>query len=110
MASFRLYNCDVGIKINGVAYDFEHVQSVVIEDPESTKLTRGANAGNKRGIVYKEGLKEPKKITATIMEMSVELKAVLDAAYEDETRIDFFVIDRQDGSGKTAKECVLSQM
>lgn len=110
MASFRLYNCDVGIKVAGVSYDFDHVDSVVIEDPESNKLTRGANAGNKLGISYKEGLKEAKNITVSIKDMSIELKAVLDAAFKDKTRLDFYCVDRQDGSGKMGKNCVLGQL
>ncbi len=107
---FKLYNCDVGIKIDGVPYSFTHVQSVTVEDPEMNKLTRGANAGNKVGLSYKEGLKEPKKITIPIMDMSVELKAVLDAAFEDQTRMEVYAIDRNDGSSKMGRNCVLCQI
>lgn len=107
MASFKLYNCDVGLKIGGVSYDFDHIQSVTIDDPETTNLIRGANAGNKSGLIYREGLKEPKKITAVIIGMSIELKAVLDAAFKDKSRVDFYVIDREDGSMKAGKNCVI---
>ena len=106
---FKIYNSDFGIKINGQAYDFEHVANLQIEDPEMTKLVRGANAGNKLGLVYKEGIKEPKKITVTIMGMTPELKSVLDAAYEDKARLDVYCIDRTDGSSKMAKNAILSQ-
>lgn len=107
---FKIYDCDFGIKLNGVNYDFTHVNNLQIEDPESTKLVRGANAGNKTGLVYKEGIKDPKKITVTIMDMSIDLKAVLDAAYEDQSRLDVYCISRTDGSSKMAKNAVLSQM
>jgi hypothetical protein len=106
---FKLYNCDVGIKINGVGYDFEHVDEVTIEDPEFTRLSRGANAANKEGLIYKEGLKEPKRVTVAIMNMSVDLKGVLDAAYNDKSRLDVFAISRDDGSSKMAKNAVLCQ-
>lgn len=106
---FKIYDCDFGIKLNGVSYDFTHVQNLQIEDPESTKLVRGANAGNKLGLIYKEGIKEPKKITVTIAGMSAELKAVLDQAYADQTRLDVYAISRTDGSSKMAKNSVLSQ-
>lgn len=106
---FKMYNCDFGIKINGVTYEFTHVQDLVIEDPETTKLVRGSNAGNKTGLVYKEGIKEPKKVTVKIMDMSPELKSVLDSAYSNQTRLDPFCIDRTDGSSKIAKNAVLSQ-
>lgn len=106
---FKMYDCDFGIKLNGVGYSFTHVQSLQIEDPEFTRLTRGANAGNKVGLAYKEGIKDPKRITTTILEMSPELKAVLDTAYEDKSRMEVYAISRADGSSKMGKDCVLSQ-
>lgn len=107
---FKLYDCDAGIKINGISYDFDHVTSVAIEDPETNKLTRGANAKNTRGLVYKEGLKEPKSLTMTIMDMSPELKLVLDDAFKKQTRCEAFVISRTDGSSKMAKNAILCQV
>jgi hypothetical protein len=106
---FKLYDCDLGIKINGVNYEFTHVQDLVIEDPESTRLMRGANAGNKLGLVYKEGIKDPKRITVTIIDMGIELKAVLDSAFSDKTRLDVFAVSRVDGSSKIAKNAILTQ-
>lgn len=106
---FKMYNCDFGIKINGVSYDFTHVQNLQIEDPENTRIMRGANASNKTGLVYKEGIKEPKRITVTISGMEIDLKAVLDSAYNDQTRLDVYCIDRNDGSSKMAKNAVLCQ-
>jgi hypothetical protein len=105
---FQIYDCDFGIKLNGVSYYFTHVQSMAIEDPETTKLIRGANAGNKTGLVYKEGLKDAKKITVTILDMSAELKAVLDTAFEDKSRLDVFCISRTDGSSKMGRNAVLA--
>jgi hypothetical protein len=106
---FKMYDCDFGIKYNGVNYDFTHVQNLQIEDPETTKLIRGANAGNKIGLVYKEGIKEPKKVTVTIMNMSPELKEVMDSAYDNKDRLDVYCINRLDGSSKIAKNAILSQ-
>jgi hypothetical protein len=105
---FKMYDCDFGVKINGINYDFEHVQDLQIEDPEMTRLTRGANAGNKTGLIYREGTKEPKKMTVTILGMSLALKTVLDAAYENQTRVDAYCINRNDGSSKMAKNSILS--
>ncbi len=106
---FKIYDADFGIKISGVNYEFEHVSELQIEDPEMTKLVRGANASNKTGLVYKEGIKEPKKWTVTIMNMSLELKGVLDAAYDAKDRLDVYCIMRSDGSSKMAKNAILSQ-
>ena len=105
--TFKLYNCDVGIKINGVSYDFEHVAEVQIEDPERNRLTRGSNAGNKTGLSYKEGLREPKRWTIPIIAMTAELKGVLDSAFDEQTRLDVYCIDRTDGSSKMAKSAIL---
>lgn len=105
---FKMYDCDFGIKINGTKYDFDDVAEVQIEDPERNKLTRGANAKNKVGLSYKEGLKEPKRWTIPIMNMSAALKGVLDSAFENQTRLEVFCISRSDGSSKMARNAILS--
>lgn len=104
---FKIENCDFGLKVNGTSYDFEHVAEVQIEDPERNKLTRGANAKNKVGLVYKEGLKDPKKWTIPILNMSADLKDVLDSCFENKTRVEVYCIDRSDGSSKMAKNAIL---
>lgn len=106
---FRLYDCDVGIKYNGVNYDFEHVDEVTVEDPEFTRLSRGANAGNKEGLVYKEGLKEPKRVTIAMMNLTADLYNALLEAYENKSRLDVFAISRTDGSSKMGRNAILSQ-
>lgn len=106
---FKMYNSDFGIKINSVAYNFTHVADMAIEDPEFNKLIRGSNAGNKQGLTYKEGLREPKVITVTIMEMDAALVTVLNNAFRDQTRLEVYCIDRGDGSSKIAKNAILSQ-
>lgn len=105
---FKIYNSDFGFKLAGVDYTFTHVQNMTIEDPETNKLVRGGNAGDKLGLPYKEGTKEPKRVTCTIMGMSKELKGVLDEAFKNQTRLDVYCIDRTDGSSKMAKNSVLS--
>lgn len=105
---FKIYNCDFGVKIGGVDYQFDHVSQVTIEDPERNRLTRGANASNKTGLVYKDGLKDPKRWTIPILAMSPELKAKLDECYDQQTRVDVYCIDRGDGSSKMGKNAILS--
>lgn len=105
---FKIYNCDFGIKVDGVSYDFEHVAELQIDDPERNQLTRGGNAKNKVGLSYKDGLKEPKRWTLPILNMSAALKSVLDNCFDKQTRIDVYCIDRTDGSSKMAKNAILS--
>lgn len=104
---FKMYNCDFGVKIDGVPYDFVDVAELTIDDPEKNRLTRGSNAKNKTGLAYKEGVKDPKKWTIPILNMSVDLKSVLDSAFIDQTRMEVYCIDRTDGSSKMAKEAIL---
>lgn len=106
---FKMFNSDFGFKYNGQNYDFDHVENFTIENPEQTRLTRGANGNSKTGLVYKEGIKEPKKVTVTIIGMSIQIKEVLDAIYEGKERLDVYAVDRSDGSSKIAKNAVLCQ-
>jgi len=108
MAIFKLYDCDVGIKVDGVSYEFDHVTQVTVEDPERNKLTRGNNAKNKDGLVYKEGLKDPKRWTMPVMALTAALVDLLNGCFENQTRLEVFAISRKDGSSKMAKKAVLS--
>lgn len=106
---FKIYDCDFGVTIRGVNYDFDHIDSVTIENTETTTLTRGANAKNKSGIVYKTGSKDPKVVTAEVLDIPFDLHNLLKEVHANEERLDFYCISRSDGSSKIAKNAVLSQ-
>jgi hypothetical protein len=106
---FKLYDCVVGIKADGQDYEFPHVNEVTYEDPEENKLTRGANASNKTGIVYKDGMKDPKTAACTILDMPLEIKTVLDTKFADQTRIDFYAV-AANGSSVWLKNGVVSKL
>lgn len=106
---FKPYECDFGFKFGGVDYAFEYINSLTIEDPEFNRITRGSNAGNLTGLAYKEGSKEPKTWTAVIMNMTAELKDVLDQIFADQSRVDVYAIRRSDGSAKMGRNAVLCQ-
>lgn len=110
MAIFKMYNCDFSLKYGGVAYDFEHVEGMTIEDPEMTKLIRGSNAKNKVGLTYTEGTKEPKKVTLTLIGVSAAINSLLAGIYKSKDRCEISCIDRLDGSQKTGKSAIISQM
>lgn len=105
---FKLYDCDVGLKIAGVPYEFNHVYQVTIEDPERNRLTRGNNAKNNDGLVYKDGLKDPKRWTMQIAGMTSDFKTLLEDCFKNQTRIECYAISRKDGSSKMAKKAILS--
>lgn len=94
MSNFKIYNSDFGVTVRGVNYDFEHVDNLTIEDPERTRITRGANAGNKVGIVYKEGVKEAKTLSVTVLGLTKELFELLKSVYDNEERVDAYCVDR----------------
>ena len=104
---FKIYNCDFGFKLNGVDYNFSHVAELQIESARKNRLTRGANGTNKVGITYTEGMQEPDRWTIPIIEMSIELKAVLDSAFKNQTRLEPYCIDRTDGSSKMMRNAIL---
>lgn len=105
---FKLYECDIGVKLNGVDYQFRNVVSVTIDDPERVQLTRGSSGNNDTGIAYVEGIREPKRVTIPIIEMSADMAAAFNAAYDNRTRMDVYIVCRSDGSSKWAKLAVLS--
>ncbi len=104
---FKIYNCDFGIKIDGTNYSFTDVAELQIEDPEKNRLTRGSNGSNVEGIAYREGIKDPKKWTLPILNMSNDLKDVLDDCFANQTRLDVYAIDRASGSSKMARRAIL---
>lgn len=108
MASFKLYASQTGFKAGGVTYTFEHPVSLAVDDPERNQLTRGLNTENTVGLDYRDGLNEPKRWTLPFMGMTPELKAVLDNCYKNRTRIDVFVIMRDDGSAKWMRQAILA--
>ena len=109
MAVFKIYDCDFGFTYNDVKYDFEHVDEMTLENPERTRLIRGSNAANKTGIIYKEGIKDAKTLTLTIIGVSADIHNLLKQIYSAKDRVDFYCISRSDGSSKIGKNAILSQ-
>lgn len=107
---FKLYDCDVGIKYNGVKYEFPNVSEVQIEDPERNQLTRGADAKDEVGLAYKDGLKEPKRLTVPIMQMNAALLELFKDLYKNQGRFEWYCVARSDGSSRWAKNAILSNM
>ena len=106
---FKIYDSDFGVKINGIAYEFTDVMSITVEDPQTAHIVRGSNGKNTLGIAYREGMKDPNKWTVEILNMSIELKELLDDSFEDETRMDVYCISRKTGASKMAKDAILCQ-
>lgn len=108
MARFTLYGCDFGFKYNGQNYDFTDVAELQVEDPERNSLTRGANGKNKVGLVFRTGVRDPKRWTMPVLNLTIEIKELLDLIFDSQARIDVYAIDRQNGSSKMAKTAILA--
>jgi hypothetical protein len=104
-----MYDCDFVVVIRGVTYQFTHVENFTMEDPERTRLIRGSNAGNKEGLAYKEGLKEAKTATLTVIGMPKAVHDLLKEVYDSKERVDAGAISRADGSSKMLKNAILAQ-
>ena len=107
MSSFKIYNCEFGYKKNGVNYSFPDVDELQIDDPERNRLTRGSNASNKDGLIYRDGVKDPKRWTIPILNMSVALKESLDETFTNADRIDVYCVDKTNGSTKWLRGAIL---
>lgn len=107
---FKIYNCDLGLTINDVNYDFTHIDDLTIDDPEMNNIIRGGNASNKIGIAFKEGIRDPKVLTCTIRGLSMAMHSLIQTCYEEQTRVGFYCIDRGDGSSKVGKNAIIKQM
>lgn len=108
MATFKIYNCDVGFKYKGTDYQFTDVNSVAFENPTRNRLTRGSNGKNETGLSYTEGIREPKRATIAGMNIPIAMYNVFGDIFRKKERIDFYAIDRTDGSSKWLKEAILS--
>lgn len=109
MTIFKMYECDFSFTLNDTVYTFSEVENFTIEDPERTRLIRGGNAGNKTGLIYKEGLKEAKTVTVTVIGLPAAVHNLLKRVYSERLRVDVAAVSRADGSSKIAKQAVLSQ-
>lgn len=110
MASFILTNCDFGSSYNGTNYDFtKEVDSVVIEDPQMKKLTRGGSGKSKTGIAYSEGMKDARKVTITLVGLPASYLKLLKSLFESEERIDSYCVDRKTGITRSFNNSLISQ-
>lgn len=105
---YRMYDVEIGMKIDGVTYSYTDVVSLTVEDPLFNRLTRGANGKNREGIPYQEGVREPKRWTVIIQNMTQAVKNLLEERFQSVGRVDVFAI-ASDGSAKMLKTAILCQ-
>lgn len=90
MYALRTSLCDFYFSRNGADYDVTAaVDSATFEDPERKHLTRGSSGQNKTGLIYTEGIKDPKTLTVAFIGLSQEMAAMLADMYKEEERTDF---------------------
>lgn len=108
--AMRTSLCDFYFSRNGEDYDLTvAVDSATFEDPERKHLTRGSSGQNTTGLIYTEGIKDPKTLTVVFVGLSQEYAAMLSDMYTKEERTDFKVVDRKTGQMRAYKEAIVSQ-
>lgn len=106
----NITNCDVGFSISGTNYTFQNIDVVAIEDPRKRHLIRGANSTSKKGLSYKEGHGNPFTATLTLKGISDAFRQLLEDNFNNDERLDFWVIDRKSGSNKMFKDANLQNV
>ena len=108
--ALRTSLCDFYFSRNGEDYDLTAaVDSAAFEDPERKHLTRGSSGQNSTGLIYTEGIKDPKTLTVVFIGLSAEYAALLADMYKEEERTDFKIIDRKTGQMRSFKDAIVSQ-
>lgn len=109
MAFFQLLNCDIGLTIRDVNYDFEDLDVAEQEDPRQINLKRGAIGKSTSGIPYGEGWGDPMVHTFTLVNIPSALLTLLREIFNKKgiERLSGYIIDRNTGSSRTIKKAVL---
>ncbi|MDR0676306.1 MAG: hypothetical protein LBF97_04630 [Elusimicrobiota bacterium] len=106
---FAIYRCDFGFKRNGVDYRFPYVDSDTVDDPQLTHIIRGANSSDDTGIVYSEGNTQPKTRTVILKAIPISVFNMLVEIFRNKERIDYYAIDRVDGSSRISKNAIIQR-
>ncbi len=101
--------CECGIILNGVDYKFIGVNTITVDDPETTGLIRGADAKDTVGLSYTEGLDQPKTMTVNLRNIPLDLSNALKAARRAKTRMDFYCIERASLESTTLKDAIIQK-
>ena len=110
MFNLRAVLCDAYFSRNGADYNLTAmVDSVALENPEEKLLTRGFFAGNKTGLAYTSGIKDPKTVTVRLIGASAEYVNMLNDMYDKEERTDFKLVDRKTGRMAVYKEALIGK-
>src|SRR5574344_2327987 len=109
MNRLDLSRCNFGFVYNGTRYEFEDIDSDIVDNPHETGLTRGMNAKNKSGLEYESNLDQPIIRTQIVKNIPIEIINLLGDIYKKKGRLDIFCIDRIDGTSRISKNAVLKK-
>uniref|UniRef100_A0AAU8AUZ1 Tail tube protein n=1 Tax=Dulem virus 29 TaxID=3145747 RepID=A0AAU8AUZ1_9CAUD len=106
--AIQLWRSKNGVNINSQNYDFEHVDRVSVDDPVRKHLTRGANSKSKTGLPYLENSKQAKTINMEVLDLSKEMRDMLNNCYENEDRIGVYCVDTATGESYNGNNCLVT--
>ena len=99
-------NAELTATIAGIAYSFPWVTSVTIADPRENVLANSPQSHGD-GIVYRTGLTVPVTADMIVSEVPTDLLEMLKAAFENQTRVDFLLYDKNVGDQYTLDQSVI---
>ena len=99
-------NAQLTLTMQGVAYGFPWVNSVVINDPRENILATSPQ-GHGNGIVYRQGTTAPINADFIVREVPAELFDVMVSAFEKQTRFDVLMYDKNIGDQYAMGDCIM---
>ncbi|MDR0485700.1 MAG: hypothetical protein LBH29_03120 [Elusimicrobiota bacterium] len=93
----------------GKKYDFIGLNSVAIEDPRATHITRGADGLDKSGIEYSEGNTQPIVFTA-VVRTTQNFYPLFQKFYTDKTRLNVSIVDTINARVVFVKEAIIQKL
>ena len=99
-------NAELTITFDDLAYKFEWVNSVTINDArENTLVVSPQGTGN--GIPYRNGVTTPVTADFVVREISTEMFGLLSKAFEDQERVDILLFDKLSGDQYTLDDAII---
>lgn len=108
--AMQLADCDCGFTINGQTYDYSAaVDSNAFENPEKVHLTRASSRQNTMGLAYREGSKDPRRVTVVFQGLLQDHADLLEKCFENKTRLEPYIIERDTGRKIILKNAIVSE-
>lgn len=100
-------NAELTLTLDDVAYKFEYVSSLNINDPRENALSISPQ-GTGDGIPYRNNTTQPVTADMVVRDLPAALFAALKVAFEEQERIDMLLFDKIIGDQYTLDNAILA--